>query len=298
MSDLMRLSRPWLLSPFQPRAPSPILFSLFRTISTTAPRPYAFKGKRSRPSRSAVRKSDMKGLETAMTLLIPYTFVAPPLWRYPRHPTKFVHMLWLHVKARFSGLLGLLSTKLASQPTTIFSKPRFQFHRSAVIPTAKAMHVQMSEAIAAGDKETLRNICTPELFQTLGATIDARPKGVRAEWELVCYYQRWRYPRLADCRVGFRPSQNGSMSPVKQAVVSIASVQKITSYDTSKGGVKIAGSERVRHLTEHIVLQAVTNKDTYESGPWKIWGTLSETNYEEYLAETKDMESIGEQART
>ncbi|KAI2619717.1 hypothetical protein GGR54DRAFT_603412 [Hypoxylon sp. NC1633] len=298
MANLMRQSRPWLLSSLQPRVSHPILFTFCRAFGTTTPRLYASRGKpsgRSRisPPKSSLRKKgEMMQMEANMTLLIPNTLVAPPFWRYPRQPSKFVHMLWLHAKARAQSLWGVLSMKLMSQPTIILSKPLLKFGKSAAIPTAKALHIQMSEAMAAGDKETLRSICTPELFQTLASTIDSRPKGVRAEWELVRYDQTWRYPRLADWRVGFQPMHDGTSKAIKQVIVTIASVQRIARYDIPKGRVKIPGSERVRHMTEHIVMQATIDITTWENGPWKIWGTLPETTYENYVTELENLQAL------
>lgn len=234
----------------------------------------------------------MKKMEANMTLLLPMTLVAPPIWRYPREPTKFLDMLWTHLKTRLQTMWALASMKMISQPRIIFSKPKFQFGKAAVVPTAKALHVAMSEAMAVGDKETLRSICTPELFQTLAAAIDGRPPGTRAEWELVRYEHRWWYPRLADWRVGYQPMSNNDMKLLKQAVVSIASVQRIARYDFAKGGVKIAGSERVRHMTEHLVLQSQMDKQTYEAQPWKIWGTLPESTYETYKSDVENLQAL------
>ncbi|KAI1472286.1 uncharacterized protein F4812DRAFT_7356 [Daldinia caldariorum] len=296
MADLLRQSRPWLLSPMRLRAlraPSPITCTVYRSISTTPSRPYAARrgGNRSRTMKS-FRQGNQQQMEPSMTMLIPQTLVAPPLWRYPRQPSKFFQMLWLHIKTRYSALWAIMSMKVMSQPTPFISRPLFKFHRAAAIPTAKALHVQMSEAMALGDKETLRSICTPELFQTLAATIDARPRGIRAEWELVRYASTWLYPRVADWRTGYQPLPNGDMKALKQIVVSIASVQRIARYDDSKGGVKVPGSERVRKMVEHIVLQAAIDKNTYEAEPWKIWGTLPETTYEEYRAELENYQAV------
>ncbi|KAI1771629.1 hypothetical protein F4818DRAFT_428448 [Hypoxylon cercidicola] len=296
MADLMRISRPWLLSPQHWRAPSPILCGLYRTISTTAPRPYAAKkGPKSKTwrSRSGTRKQDgLAQAQANMTLLLPETLVAPPLSRYPLHPAKFVQMLWLHLRARAQSLWAVVSMKVTSQPKIFVSKPLFQFRKSAAIPTAKALHAQMSSAMAMGDKDVLRQICTPELFLTLATTVDSRPKGTRVEWELVKYDKRWRYPRIADWRVGYQPLHDGGMKLIKQVVVSIASVQRITRYDDANGGVKVPGSERVRHMIEHMVLQAEVDTVTYEARPWRIWGTLSEATFESYKTEVENIRAI------
>ncbi|OTA58619.1 hypothetical protein K449DRAFT_467218 [Hypoxylon sp. EC38] len=291
MADLLSVSRPLLLSSFRSRAPSPILFNLHRSFSITTLRPYGSRGRGSRQSRTSQSKSFKKDevlqMQANMTLLLPTdqayfrptsidTLVAPPLWRYPRQPSKFAHMLWLNVKARAQSLWAIMSMKMLSQPTMIFSKPLFKFHKSAVIPTAKALHVQMSEAMAAGDKETLRighEAYAPNgnsSVTTSGGASRGSPTG----------------------RVGYQPLHDGSMKMVKQAVVSIASIQRIARYDDSKGGIKIAGSQRVRPMIEHLVIQAVVDKTTYESAPWKIWGTLSEMTYEEYLADVENLQAI------
>ncbi|KAI1766004.1 hypothetical protein GGR53DRAFT_236056 [Hypoxylon sp. FL1150] len=296
MADLMRISRPWLLSPLlRGRTPSPILFGLYRTISTTAPRPYAARRtpKKTRSLRSVgSKKDDLTALQSNMTLILPETLVAPPLSRYPREPSKFFKMLWLHVRARAQSLWAVISLKITSQPKIFTSKPLFKFRKSAAIPTAKALHIQMSEALAVGDKNTLRSICTPELYVTLAATIDSRPKGTRAEWELVRYEKKWRYPRVADRRVGYQPLHDGGMQLLKQVVVSIASVQRIARYDDTAGGRKIPGTERVRNMTEHLVLQAEVDGTTFEARPWRIWGTLSEATYESYKTEVDNIRAI------
>ena len=221
-----------------------------------------------------------------MPLSSPVTLVAPPIWRYPRQPSKFFHMLYLHLRAKFDTLLTLVGFKFTSSESWA-SRPRFKAVRSNAIPTAKAMHARMNEAFAAGDREALRAICTPDLHRNLAGAIDARPRGIRTEWELVGYEQRWYYPRLADWRVAVVPRPDGRYRSMKQAVVSIASVQRIARYDDSPAGAgqMVPGSERLRHMLEHIVLQAEIDPNTYQAGPWKIWGTIPESTYEGYLEE-------------
>ncbi|RYP77793.1 hypothetical protein DL771_000890 [Monosporascus sp. 5C6A] len=201
-------------------------------------------------------------------------------------------MLWLHLKARLDAFKSLVGFKVLSAPKPFMSRPKFQAQRASAIPTAKALHVQMSEAFAAGDRETLRSICSTELHKSLVEAIDARPRGVRTEWELVKYDKTWYYPRLADWRIAILPRQTGGVVTIKQAVVSISSVQRLARYDDAKGGAKIKDSERVRHMLEHIVLQADINDKTYEHGPWRLWGTIPESTYESYLRELADSQVV------
>ncbi|KAI1392218.1 uncharacterized protein F4822DRAFT_120114 [Hypoxylon trugodes] len=301
MAERLRASRLWLLPFLRPRSYSPILFTLPRGITaTTTPRPYSTKGRaQKRPkqlSPRALQRAEARHIESNMSILLPGTLVSPPIWRYPKQPDKFVKMLWVVFRSYTQTLWSTLTMKILSQPTILLSRPRFKFHKSAAVPTAKALHVRMSEAIAAADKEILRGICTSELYQTLAATIDSRPRGTRTEWQLIHYDQKWRYPRIADWRVGYKPLQNGDMQLVKQAIVSISSVQRIARYDDTKGGIKIAGSDRSRRMVEHLVLQANMDKLTYESDPWKIWGTLPEMNYEEIIANIENERALAIQA--
>ncbi|RYP07166.1 hypothetical protein DL764_002713 [Monosporascus ibericus] len=270
--------------------PSQILLRPMRHVSATVTRS-ASSYARNPASRAATKKrlkTESSQIEANVSFLLPTTLVAPPLWRYPRQPSKFVHMLWLHLKARFDAFKSLVGFKVMSAPKLLMSRPRFKAQRASAIPTAKALHVQMSEAFAAGDRESLRSICSTELHRSLVEAIDARPRGVRTEWELVKYDKTWYYPRLADWRIAMLPRQTGGMTTIKQAVVSISSVQRLARYDDTKGGAKINGSERVRHMLEHIVLQADINDKTYEHGPWRLWGTIPESTYESYLQEIAD----------
>ncbi|KAK7750447.1 hypothetical protein SLS62_007636 [Diatrype stigma] len=220
------------------------------------------------------------------------TLVAPPIWRYPRQPSKFFKMLYLNAKVKMETLVVMLAFKFNSCPRPFRSLPIFKAHRASAIPTAKALHARMSEALAAGDKETLRAICIPEMFRSLAHVIDNRGPNIRAEWEVLSYDRSWYYPRLADWRVMMIPIPNRPARNVKQAVVSISSVQRIARYDLSRGGAKIEGSERVRHLLEHIVLQAEIDDKTWEHGPWRIWGTLPEDTLESFLKQEADIRAV------
>ncbi|KAI1432444.1 hypothetical protein GGR50DRAFT_599220 [Xylaria sp. CBS 124048] len=304
MAELARMTRPWLFSLARPaHTPSAVLSSYLglgyrNGFSTTA----VSHAKRPSGQSAAMRRERSKAmeLEAASSLLLPHTLVPPPLHRFPFQPQKLAHMIWLIVKNRIVNLGGCLSIYFLSMPRGRIGWPRFRMNRNACIPAAKSLHVTMSEAVAAGDKDTLRRICTPELFRTLAGAVDSRPRGIRTEWELLGYEQRMRYPRLADFRIAALPPSRGQSGTrlVKQAVVSIASVQRLSRYDAASGGVPIPGSQRERHMVEHIVLQTEINGQTFESEPWKIWGSLSEMPYERIRDDTlmyNHMYAMGQQ---
>ncbi|KAI0008645.1 hypothetical protein F4779DRAFT_586184 [Xylariaceae sp. FL0662B] len=299
MAELVRLPRPWLLASIRSPAPSAVLcrLGLYRPVGTS--RTYASTARsrggarRGRSgSNSIVTKEKAQMVEASLSFLIPLTLVAPPIWRYPRQPKHFIHFLWLHGKNRLQTLWSIIGMKLMSMPKVLRSRPRFKARRGNAVPAAKALHVTMSEALAVGDKDTLRRICSGELYKTLAGTVDSRPRGERAEWELVRYDQRWRYPRLADWRFSYMPMHSGGMHLLKQAVVSIASVQRLARYDDNNGGAKIPGSERTREMIEHIVLQADIDQTTYQSGPWIVWGWLPETTYESYIEDIDNAKAL------
>ncbi|KAI0454068.1 hypothetical protein F5B21DRAFT_477376 [Xylaria acuta] len=306
MADLARMARPWLLSLRPPvRAPAPAAVSPYlglgysRGISaTTASRgrvPEVRVSKATRAATKTDKKSAAKRLKekdaqahAMAAFLLPFTIVPPPIWRFPRSPSKFAQMVWLLARNRAVALGFLVGVYFLSmgRKGLGFGWPRFRAGRKASIPAAKALHAQMSEAAAAGDRDTLRRICSAELFQTLAGAIDSRPRHTRTEWELVRYDGPLRYPRVADFRVMYQPAgAGGGMRVLKQAVVSISSVQRLTRYyddddANGNGGQKVPGGERERHMMEHLVLQAVVEDGTFETGPWKIWGTLPEMSFE------------------
>ncbi|KAI1493961.1 hypothetical protein F5X96DRAFT_619223 [Biscogniauxia mediterranea] len=292
-ANLARLSRSWLLAsvpaptPFRPPY-SPHLRNLCRPLTTTSS--INSKMTRAGGGRASAHRQRPVEAEANTTFLIPLTLVAPPIWRYPRRPKEFLHMAWLHLMNRVKSAYSTFGIWFMSSEKMLRTWPRFKLNRASALPVAKALHVQMSEALAAGDKETLRQICTAELFKTLGSSIDSRPKGVRSEWELIRYQKTWYYPRIADFRVTYQPLTHGhGMRLIKQAVVSICSVQRLA---RRLGDVKLEGSERMRELTEHIVLHSEVNPRTFESGPWKIWGNLSEMSYKECLEDLENFTAI------
>jgi mitochondrial protein MBA1 len=177
-----------------------------------------------------------------------------------------------------------------------FQRPVLKLNRSSVIPTGKALHVQMNEALAKGDKETLRHICTPSFYAKLAGTIDRRQPHQRVEWELIKYDQKMRYPRLSNFQFFQAPTdKKGAMVTTRQAVVSIASTQRVARYwqDSRSGqrvGALVRGSERTVSLVEHFVIVSSMDRATFELEPWKIWGTLPEATYEDFLDEIKVMD--------
>ncbi|KAI1176355.1 hypothetical protein F4777DRAFT_546721 [Nemania sp. FL0916] len=310
MADLTRIARPWLTS-LRHHQPMPILIrttaasphhahahalgALVRRGITTTPACYGSTRAYDRDNKRA-QKQRMSSYGTQTSLLLPYTIVPPPLQRFPRSPIKAFELLWLLIRNRTLAWWSTFGVVLQSMGAATnrkaaearqgkktrgwFARPLFKARRRACVPDAKAMHIKMCEAVAAGDKETLRQICTGELYRSLAGAVDARPQGQKAKWELVRYDRAWRYPRIADFRV-MAQRLNGGTAEVqltKQVVVSISSVQRLSRVDADR--LPVPGADRERRMLEHIVLRAHVDDDSYVTGPWKIWGTLPEMTLE------------------
>lgn len=228
----------------------------------------------------------------ATSILLPDTLVKPPIWNYPRSPVRFVKMAWHCLRSSAVAWGSLAFFKIASKPSFL-TRAKFQIRRGALVPTAKALHLQLNDALARGAKDDLRRICTAEYYGRVAGIIDARPRGHRATWDLVRYNRPLTYPRLADHKIGVMPLQDYGQRTIRQAVVGIASTQKVTRYDAATGKV---AAEHVKDVVEYLVLTCDVNDKTYESTPWKIWGTLPETTLDEYL-ETRAAEQYLAQSK-
>jgi protein MBA1 len=190
--------------------------------------------------------------------------------------------------------------KWSSKPS--FLKPAmYKPNTSKIVPMAKAMHAAMYEALAKGDKATLRKTCGAVLADRFAATIDTRPPGRRYGWELVRYNKTaWGYPRVMDNKLTPMqrdPRQGGKnvQTAVRQVVVAIASRQRRVEFDDSKlgGGRAIPGSEREVDVVENVVISQPLDMSTWAPrADWKIISLIGEMTPEKYLQEREVMESF------
>jgi len=157
----------------------------------------------------------------------------------------------------FGGILYYKYQSITPRPTI-----KFQATKSVAI----GLHRQMYEAFAAGDAETIKNICTDGLRDTLLIRLQKRKPGETMTWELV----KEGWSRV----VSHRATTIFENSGVRQAVVRIRSVQRLTRYD--KDGNVIGGSGKAKDVTEYIVIQKRT-MDGEEDPSWMVWGTTTET---------------------
>ncbi|KAI1258914.1 hypothetical protein F5Y18DRAFT_411817 [Xylariaceae sp. FL1019] len=293
MAEITRISRPWLLPsrhtiPLRASAAAlPLLYRGFSSTTPQAKKPYKKQISRAAQSMEKTRAEMLRMRNNMMqnsSRLLMMTMVPPPIRRWSRSPGEFFRMSKLVGTMRMRQILSHLGLKFMSMPT-FFSWPVLKFNKGACVPTVKAMHVMMNEAVASGDVGTLRNICAMEWYEVLAGGIQTRPKNTTMEWELVNYHHE---PRLASFMVNFQPPTypGEPMMLIKQAIVCIESTQRLSKV---VNGVKEPAKPKT--IREFIVVQAEIDQKTYESGPWKIWGLVNEQSYRQLVAEKEMWDS-------
>ncbi|KPM39091.1 hypothetical protein AK830_g7473 [Neonectria ditissima] len=214
--------------------------------------------------------------------LFPGTFVPLPVSRYPRNPRDFLTYAWYRVFQWGIETMSVLNFKLKSMPSWT-TRPKWKAARGKIAPTAKVMYTEMLAAFAAGDKATINNICLGNFSKKLTAAIDRRKPGERTSFELVSFNKGLFYPRVVAHQVhNVNPHDKDMFT--EQAVVAICSTQKASRYKASSGEL-MPGSTRVQQKVEHVVLSRQVSETTYQSGPWRIWGTVPATTMDGYKEE-------------
>ena len=205
-----------------------------------------------------------------------------PLARCPRSPSEFAQYQVHRVRHWLVGAVSVLSFKLKSMPNWT-TRPRWKARRANIAPTAKAMYREMLEAFAQGDKATLDRICLSEFAKKLAAAIDRRSPRERVCFELVKYNQPLLYPRLLSHQI-HQANPFDKVWMTEQAVVAVNSTQQ-ASRQYAATGETVPGSLRIQDKIEYVVLSRQASQKTFETGPWRIWGTTSATTLDAYLKE-------------
>lgn len=294
-----RLLQPWLFSPSTSLSARQSLFtpSSLRippartTTSTCATRSFSLQrplNKQPVRRKPATARKSPYGRDQALpmsldnvSVLVPMTFVPPPVSKWPRAPTQFLHTAYTIAKVRFINYLYLAIHKVYSRsgwrgPTL------FKIRKGAIVPAARDLHARMNAAIAAGNKDELKRVCTQELYEKLSGIADSRPKGQSMKWELEGGKSKCS---LRDDRIVMMPLTATENRTIRQAVVSVSSTQRIVTIDEKRGGVGVPGTAKTKTMRENIVLTAYVDQKTWQQAPWKIWGTLPDSTVQEYLDE-------------
>ncbi|KAK9417427.1 hypothetical protein SUNI508_08787 [Seiridium unicorne] len=227
-----------------------------------------------------------------VSVLVPMTFVPPTISRWPRSSVKdFLHMGYLVARNKFINYLYMVIHKVYSKPGWR-SRPLFKMRKATIIPAARDLHARMNSAIATGDKEELKAVCTQELYEKLSGIVDSRPKGRRVKWELEDGSGKYS---IRDDRIAMMPLTPTETRTIRQAVVAVSSTQRIVTIDENRGGVAVPGTAKAKPMRENIVLTSYVDAKTWQQGPWRIWGTLPDSTVQGHLDEVAAYTAMSEE---
>ncbi|KAF3930296.1 hypothetical protein ABW20_dc0110053 [Dactylellina cionopaga] len=203
-------------------------------------------------------------MEEIAELLLPSTFICPPLSRRPsilfdtRNRIKFE---WVRKKIKTQDFVSRFLARLW------YGDP---FFRKDIIPSAEALHRNMYTAFARGDLETLSQICGRDLYHTFRSRIISRPPNVQFSWKFSEYNSS---SKIFSHKIGMMGEGKVDENSIRQAVVRIDSTQTLT-----KGinGKVVKGTGEPVRTTEFVVLHKRRKRDVPET-PWVIWGTVQES---------------------
>ncbi|KAK1967719.1 hypothetical protein LY78DRAFT_479797 [Colletotrichum sublineola] len=223
-------------------------------------------------------------------IMLPGTFVPVPFSQLDKSPAALWEYGLARVKQRAKDLLTILGAKISSMPSWT-SRPRARLDRAKIVPEAKALHQRLGEAMAAGDKDALREICTPRLFETLSATVSRRRAGERLTWELLRYTAR---PRVVSHKIAVMPPI-GRGPVLQQVVVAISSAQRLGKLDRATGQPLAKDGLRLQSQTEYFVMSRQFDPKTWAPKKWVVWGNTKATTLEGWRLEEKGMEQMEKQ---
>ncbi|TLD33090.1 hypothetical protein PspLS_01433 [Pyricularia sp. CBS 133598] len=227
------------------------------------------------------------------SFMLPGTMVAPPVVRSIfQSPGDGVKLQFDRVRSKAMDAFRLVTSYIVSKPS-VFTSGTIQIQRGKIVPTAKELHRSLSEAFAAGDLDTLRRVCWPNLYQTLSAKVSRRPVGVRRQWELVSYTGTLMYPRIADHKLMEIPRRDGTKATAQQAVVTIRSRQRLTQFNDKTG--ESTAPPKELDVTEHLVMQRELDPNVPTPGHWRVFGYADETTYQSWLADKRGLEILARQ---
>lgn len=212
------------------------------------------------------------------------TFVSAPLSKYPKHPTDFLSYQWHRTKSWFAARMSVLGAKVDSMGKKWTTKPKLKIHRGKIAPTAKTMYCEVLEAFAAGDRATIRKLCTPAYADKFLMAIERRKASERLHFDIKDGKGLF-YPKLSSHMIG-DGSFYAKNSLLEQAVVAISTKQELYKTKTSTGEM-IPGTVKVQDRVEYIVLLREIKTDTYERTPWRIWGTTNVTTLQKMRERAK-----------
>ncbi|KAJ6264121.1 hypothetical protein Dda_0263 [Drechslerella dactyloides] len=209
--------------------------------------------------------------EESGELLLPSTFIVPPMSRRPS--------LFTDTRNRLKFEKVRLQIKIQNLVSRILARVwhKDPLFRRNIIPTAEALHRNMYTAYANGDVATIASICARDLATAFRTRITSRPANVRYSWQFLGYNRR---SKIVSHKLGMLSTDPKDENSVRQVVVRIDSTQKLT-----KGvdGKVVKGSGEAARTTEYVVLHKRRRQGRPETD-WVVWGTIPESTMDDVRA--------------
>lgn len=82
---------------------------------------------------------------------------------------------------------------------------------------------------------------------------------------------------------------------MEQAIVAIASRQKIAKADAATGSV-ISDTLKIQDKLEYVVITRPVDPKTFQKGQWRIWGTVAPTTLDQHMQDHEDLNRMNRQA--
>ncbi|SPN99762.1 uncharacterized protein DNG_02613 [Cephalotrichum gorgonifer] len=246
--------------------------------------------------KSPAPSAEMAGLADKMRnmMLLPGTFVPLPLSKWPMSPLRFFKYLYARLRTAGECTLMTWGFRLSSMPKGTF-RPRFKPQTRQIVPTARALHRRLNEAIAAGDLASLREVCHEPLYNILARTVAGRKKGETLEWAVVKSHSPLLLPRTVFHRAAIVPDSRWGQ---QSAVVRFDTTQRLTRRGPD--GEPVKGGAKAQRKTENMVIMRSVDGKNYEPEEWKVWGFEEEMTleaWEEMKRGEKILQNSGLEAR-
>ncbi|KAI4727213.1 hypothetical protein E4T49_04980 [Aureobasidium sp. EXF-10728] len=283
-----------LLQPCPPRQPSTRFFSSSPARAASVRKNKSFAPKQtgmkqpSQKSFEVMKKEQMKNIDMMPNDvgLIPATFIMPTGSRLPSLTADFStrwalekHRAWTRIKEIFGRhWMGYFHVK-----------PRADFQTSSIPSIAKSLYLDMYTAFASGNLSPIASKLCENVHISLDQRIQQRGPNVGVSWTL----HNWLTdPKIVSHK--YMPmslednSDKTKQTTIQQVCVRMQSLQSLKMVRKVRQGNKTVevveeGSSAVpKPVTEYLVVQRLCKRG--KMGPWMIWGTTTESDPKEALA--------------
>jgi hypothetical protein len=154
---------------------------------------------------------------------------------------------------------------------------------------AKELYTEMLRALATGDREKLKALCTVTYLTPMLVSLDKRPRTKRYRWELVEWTGKARIVAQSITPV----AAGGSSDMIRQVTVHLPSRQRRIEYAWNAGAREWeVASQKEADVDEHLILVSVIFPGSYQQSEWRILSATRPSTPEEWEKEKQLMQKV------